>query len=58
MNSGGGSKFFKAEVLTGEEFVLGVEPLCSLARIVLRCLEIEIFNVSAHLAAEAASLIV
>jgi hypothetical protein len=58
MNSGGGSKFFKTEVLTGEEFVLGIEPLRPPARIVLRCLEIEIFDVLAHLAAEAASLVV
>jgi hypothetical protein len=58
MNSGGGSKFFKTEVLTGEEFVLGVELLCPPSRIVLQCLEIEIFDVLAHLAAEATSLVV
>jgi hypothetical protein len=58
MNSGGGSKFFKTEVLTGEEFVLGVEPLCPPARIFLQNLEIEVFDVLAHLAAEAASLVV
>jgi hypothetical protein len=44
--------------LTGEGFVLGVEPLRPPARVVLRCLEIEIFDVLAHLAAEAASLVV
>jgi hypothetical protein len=57
-NSGGRSKFFKTEVLAGEEFVLGIEPLRPPARIVLRHLEIEIFDVLTHLAAEAASLVV
>jgi hypothetical protein len=57
-DSGGRSKLFKTKALTGEGFVLGIEPLCPLARIILRCLEIEIFDVWAHLAVEAASLVV
>jgi hypothetical protein len=51
-------KLLKTEVLIGEEFVLGIEPLCPPARIVLRHLEIEIFDVLAHLAAEATGLVV
>jgi hypothetical protein len=58
MDSGGRSKLLKTEVLAGEEFVLGIEPFCPPTRIVLRHLEIEIFDVLTHLAAEAASLVV
>jgi hypothetical protein len=57
-NSGGRSKLLKPKVLAGEEFVLGIEPFRPPARIVLRCLEIEIFDILTHLAAEAASLVV
>jgi hypothetical protein len=57
-NSGGRSKLVKTEILAGEEFVLGIEPFRPPARIVLRCLEIEIFDVLTHLAAKAASLVV
>jgi hypothetical protein len=58
MNSGGRSKFLKTEVLAGEEFVLGIQPLCPPTMIVLRHLEIEIVDVLVHLATEAASLVV
>jgi hypothetical protein len=44
--------------LAGKEFVLGIEPLRPPARIVLRRLEIEIFDVLAHLAAGATTLVV
>jgi hypothetical protein len=57
-DSGGRSKLLKTEVLASEEFVLGIEAFRPLARIVLRHLEIEIFDVLTHLAAEAASLVV
>jgi hypothetical protein len=57
-DSGGRSKLLKTELLAGEEFVLSIEPFCPLARVVLRCLEIKIFDVLMHLAAEAASLVV
>jgi hypothetical protein len=51
-------KLLKAELLACEEFVLGIEPFRPPARVVLQCLEIEIFDVWMHLAAEAASLVV
>jgi hypothetical protein len=57
-DSDGRSKLLKTELLAGEEFVLGIEPFCPPARVVLRRLEIEIFDVLTHLAAEAASLVV
>jgi hypothetical protein len=57
-NSGGRSKLLKTEALASEEFVLGIELFRPPARIVLRRLEIEIFDVLMHLAAEAASLVV
>jgi hypothetical protein len=56
-NGGGRSKFLKTEVLASEEFVLGIEPLHPPARIVFGYLEIEVVDVLAHLAAEAASLV-
>jgi hypothetical protein len=43
--------------LAGGGFVLGIEPLCPPAGIVFWHLEIEVVDVLAHLAAEAASLI-
>jgi hypothetical protein len=57
-NDGGGPKRFEPEVLASGGFVLGVKPLRPPARVVLRCLEIEIFDVLAHLAAKAAGLVV
>jgi hypothetical protein len=56
-NGGGRSKFIKTKVLAGEEFVLGIEPLCPPARIVFGCLKVEIIDILAHLAAESASLV-
>jgi hypothetical protein len=44
--------------LAGEEFVLSIEPFRPPARVVLRHLEIEIFDVWTHLAAKATSLVV
>jgi hypothetical protein len=44
--------------LAGGGFVLGIEPLCPPAGIVFWHLEIEVVDVLAHLAAEAASLVV
>jgi hypothetical protein len=55
--NGGRSKFLKTEVLAGEEFVLGIEPLRPPAKIVFERLEIEVVDVLAHLAAEATSLV-
>jgi hypothetical protein len=54
---GGRSKLLKTELLAGEEFVLGIEPFRPPARVALRRLEIEIFDVWMHLAAKAASLV-
>jgi hypothetical protein len=56
-NGGGRSKFLKTEVLASEEFVLDIEPLRPPARIVFGHLEIEVVDILAHLAAEAASLV-
>jgi hypothetical protein len=44
--------------LAGGGFVPGIEPLRPLAGIVFRRLEIEVLDILAHLAAEAASLVV
>jgi hypothetical protein len=43
--------------LVDEEFVLGIKPFRPPARIVFRRLEVEIIDILAHLAAEAASLV-
>jgi hypothetical protein len=43
--------------LAGGGFVLGIEPLRPPAEIVFRCPKVEVFNVLAHLAAEAAGLV-
>jgi hypothetical protein len=56
-NGGGRSKFIKTEALASEEFVLGIKPFRPLVRIVFGHLEVEIIDVLAHLAAEAASLV-
>jgi hypothetical protein len=57
MNGGGRSKFLRTEVLAGEGFVPGIEPLRPPAMIVFGRLEVEVVDVLAHLAAEAASLV-
>jgi hypothetical protein len=57
MDIGGRSKPLKTKLLAGEGFVLGIEPFHPPARVVLRRLEIEIFNILTHMAAEAASLV-
>jgi hypothetical protein len=44
--------------LAGNGFILGIEPLRPPARIALQHLKIEVLDVLAHLAAEAASLVV
>jgi hypothetical protein len=54
----GGAKFFKPKFLTDGGLVLGIKPSCSPAGIVLRRLQIEVFNVGVHLAAETTGLIV
>jgi hypothetical protein len=56
-NGGSRLKFIETEALSGKEFVLGVEPLRPLARVVFRHLEVEVIDVLAHLAVEAASLV-
>jgi hypothetical protein len=55
--NGGGLKFLEPEVFASGGLVLGVEPFRPLAGIVFGCLEVEIWNVRAHLATEAASLV-
>jgi hypothetical protein len=57
-NGAGRSKFIKTEALAGEEFVLGIKPLRPPARIVFGRLEVEVIDVLAHLAVEAASLVI
>jgi hypothetical protein len=57
-NDGGGPKLFESEVLAGGGFVPGIKPLRPPAGIVLRHLEIEIFDILVHLAAEAVGLVV
>jgi hypothetical protein len=54
----GREKLVKPEFLTDGGLVLGVKPSCPPAGIVLRCSQIEVLNVRAHLAAETSSLIV
>jgi hypothetical protein len=54
----GGAKYFKSELLTGGRLVLGIKPPRSLARIVLKCPQLEVFDFEAHRAAETAGLIV
>jgi hypothetical protein len=53
----GGSKFLKPEVFASEGLILGIKPFCPLTRVVFGCLEIEVRDVRAHLAAKATSLI-
>jgi hypothetical protein len=55
--NGGGPKFLEPEVFAGRGLVLGVEPFRPPAGIVFGRLEVEIWNVRAHLATEAASLV-
>jgi hypothetical protein len=57
-NDGGGPKLFKTEVLAGGGFVPSIEPLRPPTGIVFRRLEIEVLDILAHLAAEAASMVV
>jgi hypothetical protein len=52
-----GAKFLKPEFWTGGGLVLGIEPLCPPAGIVFRRSKAEVFNVLAHLAAEATGLV-
>jgi hypothetical protein len=54
---GGGPKFLEPEVFASGGLVLGVESFCPPAGVVFGHLEIEIWNVRAHLATEAASLV-
>jgi hypothetical protein len=55
--NGGGPKFFEPEFFANGGLVLGVEQFRPPAGIVFGRLEVEIWNVRAHLAAEAASLV-
>jgi hypothetical protein len=57
-NGGGRSKFIKTGAPASEEFVLGIKPLRPLARIVFGHLEVEVIDILAHLAVEAASLVI
>jgi hypothetical protein len=57
-NDGGGPKLFKTKVLAGRGFVPSIKPLRPPTGIIFRCLEIEVLNILAHLAAEAAGLVV
>jgi hypothetical protein len=50
---GGGLKLLKPKVFATRELVLGVEPFRPLAGIVFGRLEVEVWHVRAHLAAEA-----
>jgi hypothetical protein len=54
----GRANFFKPELLTGSRMVLGVKPPCSLAGIILRCPQLEVFNFRTHRAAETAGLVI
>jgi hypothetical protein len=54
---GGGPKLLKPEVFASGELVLGVEPFRPLAGVVFGHLEVEVWHVWAHLAAEAAGLV-
>jgi hypothetical protein len=53
---GGVLEFLKPKGFAVGELVLGVEPFCPLARVVLGHLEGEVRDIWTHLAAEAASL--
>jgi hypothetical protein len=50
-------KFIKTEALPGVEFVFGVKPLRSPARIVFGHLDVEVIDVLMHLAVEAVGLV-
>jgi hypothetical protein len=54
---GGGPKFLEPEVFASGGLVLGVELFCPPAGVVFGRLEIEIWNVRAHLATEATGLV-
>jgi hypothetical protein len=54
---GGGPKLLEPEVFASGRLVLGVELFCPPAGVVFGHLEIEIWHVRAHLAAEAAGLV-
>jgi hypothetical protein len=54
---GGGPKLLEPEVFASGGLVLGIEPLCPPAGVVFGHLEIEVWHVWAHLAAEAAGLV-
>jgi hypothetical protein len=41
----GSMEFFKPEILVGGRLILGVEPPCSPARVVLRRLQYEVFDI-------------
>jgi hypothetical protein len=51
-----GLKFLESEIFVIGGFVLGIVPLRPLAEIVFGCLEVEVLDVRAHLAAESAGL--
>jgi hypothetical protein len=55
--AGGGSKFLEPEVFASGELVLGVEPFCPPAGVVLGRLKVEVGHVWTHLAAEATGLV-
>jgi hypothetical protein len=51
-----GLKFLESKIFIVGGFVLGIVPLCPPARIVFGHLEVEVFNIWAHLAAGTAGL--
>jgi hypothetical protein len=55
--NGGGPKFLEPEIFASGGLVLGVEPFRPPVGIVFGHLEVEIWNVRAHLATEAASVV-
>jgi hypothetical protein len=53
----GGLEFFEPKFLADGGLILGVEPSCPLADVVLRRAQIEVFGVGAHRAVETAGLV-
>jgi hypothetical protein len=54
---GGGPKLLEPEVFASGGLVLGIEPLCPPAGVVFGRLEIEVWHIWVHLAAEATGLV-
>jgi hypothetical protein len=54
----GGLELFKPDVLAGGRLNLGIEPPCSLARVVFKHPQYEVFDIGAYRAVETTGLIV